>query len=309
MKILAIVNPISGGESKQEFLDYLEQTTYKYGINTEILETSGKDDFSKIKSALMDYKPDLILAVGGDGTFALTALAAVGTKTNVGIIPLGSANGMAKELGVNQTPNIAFDDLLKSRMVRQLDVIDINEKAKCIHLADIGLNARVVKAFDADDNRGMLTYGKYLARELQNSPPINYKVEANGETIKGECVMIIIANGKKYGTGVSITETGNPFDGVFELVIVEEINLGTIVKAGLSIFDQIYADKDDSSLVIKTSKAKISFQQPQLLQADGEVIGEFEELNIKMLSEHVNFLTTSLNSYISVTKVNSKTDR
>ena len=299
MKILAIVNPISGDTSKEEFLDYFEHTTQKYGIDSEIFKTSGADDFSKITAALTSCAPDLVVAIGGDGTFALTALAAAGTKTSVGIIPLGSANAMAKELGVSQVAEVAFDDLLKSRLVKQLDIIDINDKAKFIHLADIGLNARVVRAFEEDENRGMLTYGKYLARELQNAPPIKYEIEANGDTIQGECVMIIIANGRKYGTGVSVTESGNPFDGLFELVIIEEINLGTILKAGLSVIDQIYAFKGDSSKVITTSEAKISFERPELLQADGEVIGEFQVLNISILSKKVNVLTTSMNLYIS----------
>ncbi len=302
MKILAVVNPISGGENKEEFLDYFKNTTHKYGVASRIFKTTGEDDFSKLSKVIEEYKPDLVLAIGGDGTFALSALTAAETDTNVATIPLGSANAMSKELGVNQNPEIAFDDLLKSRMVKKLDVIDINNRVKCIHLADIGINARVVKSFEEDENRGMFTYGKHLARELRNAPPLRYSIQANDKQISGECIMIIIANGRDYGTGVSVTESGNPFDGLFEVVIVKKFNLGTIVKAGLSLIDELYAFHGDSSEVITTKKATISFEKPQLLQVDGEVIDEFESLEINMLAEHINFQATNVDLYNSVNK-------
>ncbi len=298
MKIVAVLNPISGGNDKDDFIEYFKETSSFYGIETAIFETTGTNDLKKLAKFLKSDSFDLIMAVGGDGTFALAALASANGKTSVGIIPFGSANGMAKELGVNQDPNMAFDDLLKSRIARKMDMLCINDSVKSIHLADIGVNARVVKAFEEDENRGMLTYGKYFARELQNMERIEYSVEANGETISGHCVMIIIANGRKFGTGVSITEFGNPFDGVFEIVIVEEINLGTILKAGLSAIDQLYTPQNVSR-IITTEKAVISFSNPQFLQADGEVIGEFDQLNVKMLAEEFLFQTHLGNPYIS----------
>lgn len=298
MKIVVVLNPISGGNDKDSFIEYFQKTTKYYGIECMIFETTGKDDLAKLTNFMKDENLDLAVAVGGDGTFALTALASSKLKIPVGVVPLGSANAMAKELGVNQTPNIAFDDLLKSRMTRKMDVLSINDTVKSIHLADVGLNARIVKGFQEDENRGMLTYGKYLAQELKDLEQIEYSLEANGETISGKCVMIIIANGRKYGAGVSITSSGNPFDGIFEIAIVEEINLGTMLKAGLSVIDQLYTPQDVSRLV-STKDAFIRFKKPQLLQADGEVIGEVNELDIKLLEGEFLFQTHLGNPYIS----------
>lgn len=298
MRIVAVLNPVSGGKDKDDFIAYFNETTRYFGIENEIFETTGENDFKKLVHFLQGENFDLILAVGGDGTFALATLASAQFQIPVGVIPLGSANGLAKELGVDQKPNSAFDDLLKSRMVRKMDMLCINDTVKFIHLADVGLNARIVKGFEDDENRGMLTYGKYLAHELKDLDHIEYELEANGEIIKGNCIMIIIANGRKFGTGVSITESGNPFDGIFEIAIVEEINLGTILKAGFSAIDQLYTPQDVSRL-IATKSAHISFKKPQLLQADGEVIGEFNELNIKLLSDEFLFQTHLGNPYLS----------
>lgn len=298
MKIVAVLNPISGGSDKEDFIEYFKHSTTHFGIEHIIFETTGKNDLKNLSDLLRSSGFDLIVAVGGDGTFALAALASAEAQIPVGVIPFGSANGMAKELGVNQNPEEALDELLKSRMVRKMDLICINDQVKCIHLADIGLNARVVKAFEEDENRGLFTYGKHFASELQDIENIAYSLEANGEIIEGHCVMIIIANGRKFGTGVAISESGNPFDGVFEIAIIEQINLGTILKAGLSVLDQLYTPENVSKLVT-TDQAQIRFPIPQLLQVDGEAIGEYKNLEVKILHQEVSFQTHLGNPYIA----------
>lgn len=297
MKIVAILNPISGGNDKDDFLEYLRTTTHYFGIEHKIFETSGEDDLKRFSDFLSEDSFDLIVAIGGDGTFALAALAAAQFQIPVGVIPFGSANGLAKELGVNQSPNEALDDLLKSRMIRKMDMLSLNDSIKLIHLADIGVNAKLVKAFEEDENRGMLTYGKHLAKGLQDVEQIEYSLEANGEMINGTCVMMILANGRKFGTGVCISESGSPFDGKFEIAIVDEINLGTIIKAGLTALDELFSPQNVSN-VITTTEARIGFRKPHLLQADGEVIGEFKELNVKVLKEEFLFQTHLGNPYL-----------
>lgn len=297
MKILAVLNPISGGNNKDAFIVYYKQTTRLYGIDSSIFETTGENDLEKLIDFLKNKDFDLLVAVGGDGTFALTASASAVYKIPVGVIPLGSANGMAKELGVNQSPNLAFDDLLKSRLVRKMDMISINDQIKFLHLADVGVNARIVKGFQEDSSRGMLTYGKHLAQELQEIEPFPYTVYANDQTYSGNCVMMLIANGRKFGTGVSVSDSGNPFDGTFEIAIVDVINLGTIIKAGLSVIDELFKPQNVSKL-IATNHATIQFENRQLLQADGEVIGEYDELVVKALAQEILLQTHFGNPYL-----------
>lgn len=299
MKLLGVINPISGGNNKDAFLAHLEQTARYYGISTCIYKTTGKDDQQKLKEVITSEKPDKIFAAGGDGTFALAALASMESQIPVGIIPFGSANGMAKELGVELDFEPALDDILKSSLYKPMDIVCINGKYHCIHIADVGLNARVVKSFNSDANRGMLTYGKYLATELKEIDQLNYTIEANQETYRGTYVMIAIANGRKFGTGVAVNQSGDPFDGKFEIVIIKEVNFETILKAGLSIFDDLLA-VDNMDKIIRTDTATITFEKPQLLQSDGEVIGEFEKLNISMLKQGFRLITNYGNPYLSV---------
>ena len=74
--------------------------------------------------------------------------------------------------------------------------------------------------------------------------------------------MSAICNSRKYGTGVPLNVVGNPMDGKFEIVLNEEINLSSLLKAGLSSFDDKYYD-NQSSRVLMTSKAELIYDEPR----------------------------------------------
>lgn len=297
MKYVAVINPVSGTRDKQPFIDYFEEQCNYYGITHSKFETTGKNDLKKLKEFLEKEKPDRVIAVGGDGTFAVSALACMDGDIPVGVIPFGSANGLAKELGVAGDFRDALDDILKSALLRPMDIVCINGKYHCIHLADAGLNARVIQEYEKDQGRGMLTYGKYLARELSRAEMFSYKIETAGQTYEGQCSMLAIANGRKFGTGVPVTGTSNPFDGKFEIAIVGELTIETIIKAGLSAIEGII-EAGDITKVFTASEAKISFGKPQVLQSDGELLGTFDDLDISLIKGGFRYITHGGNPYL-----------
>jgi diacylglycerol kinase family enzyme len=99
-----------------------------------------------------------------------------------------------------------------------------------------------------------------------------------------------ICNSRKYGTGVPLNLDGNPMDGKFEIVLVKNIDLNSLIKSGLSKFDERFYDSQNG-LIISTTKAEISFDQPRLLQLDGEIIGKYKKIKIQMLKGAVNLIT------------------
>ena len=136
-----------------------------------------------------------------------------------------------------------------------------------------------------------------LLKELKNIHSFEVQVEANEETIKVKGVMVGICNSRKYGTGVPLNLTGNPMDGKFEIVIVEKIDANSLMRAGLSKFDDSFHDSQNG-VIISTDKAKIHFDKARLLQLDGEVIGKFEQLNIEIMKGAVKLITHNGNLYL-----------
>ena len=87
-------------------------------------------------------------------------------------------------------------------------------------------------------------------------------------------------------------------DGKFELVVVKKIDAHSLIKSGLSKFDERFHDRQNG-IVVSTQKAVISFNQKRLLQLDGEVIGKFDKLNIEILKGAVKLITHCENLYLS----------
>jgi diacylglycerol kinase (ATP) len=241
-----------------------------------------------------------VLSVGGDGTTLFTALALMGTGYAMGIIPQGSANGMATELFVNPKPIEALKDIIMSNRIGGLDMLKVNDKHYTTHIGDVGVNAQIVEAYEKDPNRGMTTYAKYFINELTRLKPFPVIVNANGETYHEKSIMVGICNARKYGTGVPLNIEGNPMDGKFEVVLINRISTSTLIKAGLAKFDDSFHDSQ-ASRVIVTTYAEIEFDEPRLLQLDGEVIGKFKKIKVEMLKGTVKFITHGGNEYLNLT--------
>ena len=297
MKLFFIVNPISGGVDKEPFLKEARALSENYGLETRIFKTTGKDDKKNALEQINAFRPDKIVSVGGDGTTLFTATTLLDTNYPMGIIPLGSANGMAIELFVDPVPINALKDIIMTDIVGDLDLLLINGKHYTMHLGDVGINAQIVESYENDAKRGMITYAKYFLSELQKLKKFSVKVETEEESYQDMVLMTAICNARKYGTGVPLNKTGNPMDGKFEIVLLEKLDLPGLIRTGLAALNDKFLDRQKSK-VITTKKARIEFDEPRMLQLDGEVIEPLQVIDIELLAGAVRLLTTAKNTHM-----------
>ena len=111
-KLLFIINPISGGKEKHDWEAAIRNYFKEKPEQMEFYLLTGKDDKRSIQHHLDIIRPDKAIAVGGDGTIKMMAEILKETPTPLGIIPAGSANGMAKELGIPLNIEAALDIIL-----------------------------------------------------------------------------------------------------------------------------------------------------------------------------------------------------
>ena len=296
MKLFFVVNPISGGVDKEPFLNEAKALCELYSIEYQIFRTTGKDDKKKAREQIIAFEPNKVISVGGDGTTLFTATVLLNTGYPMGIVPMGSANGMATELYVDPDPMRAFTDIVMSSKVGDLDLLLVNGKHYTLHLGDVGINAQIVESYEKDPKRGMATYAKYFLNELKKQKPLLVKVETEEDWYTGKVLMTALCNARKYGTGVPLNTVGNPMDGKFEIVLLENLNLTSLIRAGLASFDEKYLDSQKSK-VITTDKARIEFDRPRLLQLDGEVIEPVQTIDVEMVKGAAKLITTSRNEY------------
>ena len=282
MRSLIVLNPVSGGDKKEPFLVDAEKLCLKHDVEYSIFETKGEGDQERLRSEVESFKPDRIASVGGDGTILLTATVLMGSSLPMGIVPMGSANGLAEELEIDPDPLDALNEVILSDRIVGLDMIEVNEKYHSIHIGDVGSNANLVESYEKDPNRGIATYAKYFLEELGKLSPFSVEIVTDKEKVEKKALMVAICNARKFGTGIPLTLDGSPMDGKFELVIIEDINISSLIKMGLAKFNERFFDNQLSTILTAT-KAKIRFDKPRLLQLDGELIGEFKELNVKIM--------------------------
>jgi len=280
--IIIVVNPVSGAVEKKEIVDSTLLFAKNENLESILYETLGTKDVENIKNLYNIHKPERIIIIGGDGTIRMVAEAIAKEDVILGIIPAGSANGFALDLDLQLTLEKNLEVAFLHQFM-EVDIITINGKIS-IHLSDLGLNAELIKNYEQGEIHGKWGYALNTITTLFDSgEPFTAKVKANNETFGYVAIMIVIANAKKYGTGVVINPNGVMNDGKFELVILKNFDL---ILFGQIISGNMPSDPDDVE-IISTDKATIELDAPVSFQIDGEYCGTETKLDIKILHKQL----------------------
>lgn len=266
-KLLFVLNPISGDIEKEDLEEDLDRICQECLFQFMIYKTTGEGDKEKIKELVETEKFDAVYAIGGDGTVNLVASVLIGTETPLGIIPLGSGNGLSKDLGIPQDTEEALG-MIKSHTVRHIDTLDLNGNPS-IHLSDLGFNALVVKKFSEGEKRGPGAYAWIALQEFINYEPKSYLIETDTERFEGEAFMVTIANANAFGSNASINPNGILNDGKFEICLIEPFPKA----AGIGIIYRLYSDSIDESVYTRRFSCKtavIHNLEGEVVHVDGE---------------------------------------
>jgi len=283
LKLLFIVNPGSGNDGLN-FSELITEFFLSSEHTAEIYELPKNCNLQLLKKTIAEAKADRVIAVGGDGTLKLVSECLLNTDTPIGIIPAGSANGMAKELGIPLDLNEALATAVNGKP-KKIHAVMVNDEL-CIHLADIGFNAYLVKKFDALPERGMWGYAKAAWKALWSHHKMVVEFRIKGKTIRSEAAMVVVANATMYGTGLKINPEGKLDDNVFEIVLVKNYSVMEILKlrfTSMSINPKHIELFQTNSLNIRT-KHKAHFQ------VDGEYLGKVNEIEASIIPEAISII-------------------
>ncbi|CAM3471607.1 diacylglycerol/lipid kinase family protein [Aequorivita lipolytica] len=278
--ILLVVNPISGDSEKSTIITPIIAEAENRNFNLKIYETSGEKDKEAIDSIIKDIKPSRILVAGGDGTISLVAQCILGTEICLGIIPAGSANGIAVNFNLPQTLPEQIEIAL-SDCTMNIDALYINDHL-CLHIADLGINAELIKNYETFGVRGKLGYFLQSIPTILNSDsPYHFSIETKDGVVEDSGILLAIANANKFGTGATINPSGKMNDGKFEVLIFKNLDFIEIFK---TMGDQpdmssdfVHSISTDNAIIRSTTK--IPFQ------IDGEFIGEINEVTVSVARE------------------------
>lgn len=277
--VLVIYNARSGAKTDEQFRELLEQKSRQYEFHFRLYEIGTANCEGTIKKEIIDFRPDLLIAAGGDGTLNLVAKIAPDHQLPVLILPYGSANGMAREVAI-PNPIPAAYDLLNDYKIKAIDLLTINGFT-CVHLADVGLNAKIVKRFEQDTRRGLATYARHLWREVFLIRSKRFQIHYDGKSIRRKAVSITFANASKYGTGAVINPSGKIDDGQFELCIIKPFPFRKIFSLAWKMFRGTLQTSEYFE-VISCRQARVTTKRGMTLQIDGEIIGKVKCIDISI---------------------------
>jgi diacylglycerol kinase (ATP) len=274
MRLLFVINPKSGGKKKADPGEIVENYFRDRPETIRLFHISTQE---ALQEAIREFRPDCVVAAGGDGTVKTVAEVLLNKNIPMGILPAGSANGMATELEIPADWHAAIEIILKGN-AKPIDVIRINNEI-CIHLGDIGLNALLVRNFERRGIRGKLGYALASVKTFWQRQKLDIRIENKKLSVSRQAFMIVLANARMYGTGACINPDGELGDGIFEVVILRQLSLIEIIKMVIRHrpFDP------QKTEIIQASNVTITTGRKAHFQIDGEYLGKVKQVKASIL--------------------------
>jgi diacylglycerol kinase (ATP) len=258
--------------SAEEIISEVEEVCLKENIKLDVEFTKyPKHAIELAKDA--ENKYDLVIAAGGDGTINEVINGIVDLKIPLAIIPFGSTNVLALELGIPF--NVKEASVLIAhgkRLEIDLGYAKTNQETRYFSMmVDVGFIPKLIEGIDPKVKKkwGNLAYMLSGIRQLFTYKWYNIRVEHESSSIG---YYVIVSNSKDYGGEYQIADRASITDGLLDLVVINRKSRWKIIK----ILASISIGKSNTFLkgeYYQTEEAYIYSRHRMLVQADGELIG------------------------------------
>lgn len=262
-----MVNPVSGTRSKRGLASAAERRLGAAGIEVRTVMTEGPGHASELAAEAVATGTETVIAAGGDGTVNEIATALSHTRTALGIIPLGSGNGLARTLGIPQD----VDEALGVIAAGNIETCDRGMACGLPFYCTfgVGFDAEVSEKFASEKRRGRITYVRSVLQEFLEYQPQPYAISVGGRVITERAFLIAACNASQYGNNAYIAPKAELTDGLLDLVVIHEGSPLSTVKMGMDLMTG-YIDRNTRIDTFKVSAATITRLKSGPVHLDGE---------------------------------------
>lgn len=267
-KVKLVYNPKSGLiRSPIIIRKLIESVLVDADFEFDFAETLYHGHAGVIARNAVDEGYDAVVAVGGDGTANAIAASLLHTGVALGIIPIGSGNGLARGMKIPISVRGATKLLFNGRF-RHIDAGRIQNERFFI-VTGVGFDAMVGKLFNDQNIRGPLPYFTIGFREFANYRPEVFILKFDNKQIAVPALLVTIANLKGWGAGVIISPNAEPDDGLLDICILHRVKF----FYALFHFPKLFTGKIDKIRKYdryQTQKLQIIREKPGPFHVDGE---------------------------------------
>lgn len=217
-KIFLIINQYAGHKEGARAVDLVIPYLRKKNNQVEYAFTRYAGHATELARQAVSEKYSLVVAVGGDGTVNEVAQALVGSGVPLGIVPMGSGNGLARELNIPMEIKGSRKTLNRGKNL-ELDVCRLNQQ-RFLCTAGIGFDAMIAYKMSRASSRGFLKYVQLVIRESLTFKPLDVKIIVDGKPLQRKAFLITFANASQFGNNAYIAPQASMTDGLIDVVIV-----------------------------------------------------------------------------------------
>jgi YegS/Rv2252/BmrU family lipid kinase len=277
-----IVNPASGRD--EPVLNVLNDVFRRFEVDWDISVTHRYGDAARQARRAIDDGVDLVAGYGGDGTqheianAVMEASVSTGRRTPMGILPGGTGNGFAREMGIPNSLREATLVLCTSAATRAIDVGRLRDLGQAetsdryfVQRLYVGVEPEEQTRRELKDRYGVFGYLVNVAGHAQDTTAGHYRPDVDGEAIEFDAERVYVINSGMMGTGLKITQTYAIDDGLLDCFMIDRRAGATLAAAAIRLLDPP---------VIKATRyhrqcrsIRIETQPDQPVWTDGEYVG------------------------------------
>ena len=288
-RLLAIINPISGTHSKVNIPETIKATLDDSVFDIQIKFTEYAGHATILTKEAVAEKTDYVLSVGGDGTCNEIAKALIHSDTALGIIPIGSGNGLARHLGIPIDVVRALKIVNENRTVA-LDYCKANDKV-FFCTCGVGFDAWVSMKFAEDKHRGGLTYLRKAVTEYMKYKTDTYRLESKDGSVKEKAFLIACGNASQYGNNAYIAPQASLTDGLMDVTILEPFTVLDVPSLSFQLFNKTI-DQNSRIKTFRTKKIKIHRSKPGVMHYDGDPIMGGKDIEVELIPHGLNIIVS-----------------
>lgn len=286
MRLLLIINPISGTHNKTGVETQIVENLAPEGFDVKVAYTTCKGDATRLAREAVANGFDGVLACGGDGTVNETARALCGTDVALGIIPAGSGNGLARHLNIPIDIDFSLK-VIKEKNIVKCDFAQVNDQPFFCTFG-LGFDAAVSHQFAKEKTRGLLTYIKSAIEIFSNYHSETYEIILDdNEPITRNAFLVACCNASQYGNNAFIAPEASITDGMLDVIIVKDASRLRTLLVGLDMMTGMIPHNSQTE-IFQARRVKIVRNNSGHCHLDGEATDMGRELDVRCIPHQIN---------------------
>jgi len=236
-KIYLIINQHSGSKRRRNIINHLFDIFEKQQVNISFNFTESKGHAVELAQKAVAEKYDIIVAVGGDGTVNEVARGLAGSGVAMGIIPIGSGNGLARELKIPLSIKKAIEIIIRGKD-KSIDVWQMNNHL-FLCAAGLGFDAAVAKKMTFSTKRGFWEYIRLTLIESISTKPVKLTLLIGNSEIVKSVFLASFTNASQFGNNAFISPGAKIDDGLLDIVLIKPMYKIFYPVLGFALFMRI----------------------------------------------------------------------